>query len=81
MPAEHRRVTDVTQGGKQSDKRRQETATGCTVHWTGESGGLWETHGLEKLRDTEGPWTDEPHASVTDFILASLVSAELLTSS
>lgn len=36
---------------------------------------------MENLRDTERPWTDEPHALATDFILASLVSAELLTSS
>lgn len=49
MPAEHRRVSDVTQGGKKSDKKPQ-LDTLSTLDRTGESGGLWETWGGERQR-------------------------------
>lgn len=84
MPAEHRRVRDVTQEEKKKQQevaRKHNTLHCLCLSGQEEVGGLWEARGVQNLRDTERPWPDEPHALVTDFILASLVSAELLTSS
>lgn len=51
MPAEHRRVVDVTQGGKRQEAARQpQGLTPSMPGRTGESGGLWEAHGVQNLK-------------------------------
>lgn len=79
MPDES--VSDVTQGEKRQEAARNHNTLHCPCLSRQEKVGDYWTQVGWRTSETERLWTDEPHALVTDFILASLVSAELLMSS